>query len=142
MYSRAVNGPWLGGAAASGPGAAAAAAGAAGAQSAIDTANLNMANTVTAQSYSEFNNIGNYVAKMQAELDKQLFDAMEVNFKVSSEKTLTRPYVVIIARYHDKDTNPPKVQELDFRQSPAPDRWQATEGAPGSGRIPSGFRDG
>jgi len=65
-------------------------------------------------SFSEANNIGNYVGKMQQELDKELFDAMEVTFSVSSQKPLARPYVVIVARYHEKDTNPPKYHNWIF----------------------------
>jgi hypothetical protein len=106
----------MNGAAMSGGGSGASSA-AAAAQAANDVANIQMANAVSAESLSEMNNIGNYVAKMQAELDKKLFDAMEVNFDVSSEQPLTRPYVVIIARYHDKDTNPPKYKNWIFAKA-------------------------
>jgi hypothetical protein len=117
VFARAANAPYLNGATASGPGAGAGMAAAAAAQAHIDSANLNMSNVVATETYSEMNNVGNYVGKMQAELDKKLFDAMEVNFDVSSEQPLTRPYVVIIARYHDKDTNPPKYKNWIFAKA-------------------------
>jgi hypothetical protein len=60
--------------------------------------------------YGETNNVGNYVAQMERELALQLFDAMDVTFEVSSEKPLVRPYVVIIARYHERDANQGKVR--------------------------------
>jgi hypothetical protein len=69
------------------------------------------------ESFSEGNNIGNYVAKMQEELDKELYDAMEVTFAVSSEKPLAQPYVVIIARYHEKDANPVRYRNWIFAQA-------------------------
>ena len=34
------------------------------------------------------------------------FDAMEVSFSVSSSRRLDRPYVVIVARYHEPDSRP------------------------------------
>ena len=62
------------------------------------------ANTAHASAqYGEANNMGNYVAQMQRELALELYDAMDVTFEVSSEKPLLRPYVVIIARYREKN---------------------------------------
>ena len=91
------------------------------------------------ESFSEGNNIGNYVAKMQAELDKQLFDAMEVTFSVSSEKPLTQPYVVIIARYHDKDTNPPKYHNWIFAKALKPIEGKSQSVHLVQGGFPLGF---
>jgi len=53
--------------------------------------------------FAEGNNIGNYVSKMQGELAQELFDAMEVSFEVSAEEPLKNPYVVIVARFHERD---------------------------------------
>jgi hypothetical protein len=55
---------------------------------------------------SDFNNVGVYAARLQRELAQELFDAMDVTFEVSSEKPLTSPYVVIITRYHERDSKP------------------------------------
>jgi hypothetical protein len=70
--------------------------------------------------FAEANNIGAYVGRMQAERDKELFDAMEVTFEVSSEKPLTDPYVVIIARYREKDAPPGKARNWIFAKALAP----------------------
>jgi len=76
--------------------------------------------SLNSQSFSEANNIGNYVGQMQRELALELFDAMDVTFAVSSEKPLTRPYVVIVARYHEKDATPGKVRNWIFAKALAP----------------------
>jgi hypothetical protein len=83
----------------------------------ITSANVAVLNS---QSFSEANNIGNYVGQMQRELALELFDAMEVTFAVSSEKPLPRPYVVIVARYHEKDATPGKVRNWIFAKALAP----------------------
>jgi hypothetical protein len=80
----------------------------AAAQADIANAGRSANSAANSDSFSEGNNIGNYVAKMQQELDKELFDAMDVTFAVSSAKPLERPYVVIVARYHEKDVRPVK----------------------------------
>jgi hypothetical protein len=64
------------------------------------------ANDAAFASRSDFNNVGVYAAKMQRELAQELYDAMDVTFEVSSEKPLTSPYVVIITRYHERDSKP------------------------------------
>jgi len=88
---------------------------------------------------SEANNIGNYIGKMQAELDKELFDALEVDFRVSSEKPLSQPYAVIIARYHEKETNPPKHKYWVFAKAlPPVDRHPQTVRVV-QGGFPPGF---
>jgi hypothetical protein len=55
---------------------------------------------------SDFNNIGAYAAKLQEELAKKLFDAMEVTFEVSSPQPQNSPYVVIVAQYRERDERP------------------------------------
>jgi hypothetical protein len=115
------------------------AAGAAAAQGNIASANQGAANAFASEQFSEANNVGNYVAKMQEELAKQLFDAMEVNFKVSSEQPLTRPYVVIIARYHDKDTNPPKYKSWIFAKALPPINGKPQKVHLVQGGFPLGF---
>jgi hypothetical protein len=41
-------------------------------------------------------------------------DAMDVNFDISSEKPLQKPYVVTLARFHPKGTKPGTVQNLVY----------------------------
>jgi hypothetical protein len=78
------------------------------------------ASTFNSQSYSEANNIGNYAAQMQRELALELYDAMDVTFEVSAEKPLARPYVVIVARYHEKDATPGKDRNWIFAKALKP----------------------
>ncbi len=52
------------------------------------------------------NDVGVMVDKMQGELDKKLFDAMEVTFRVSSPHPLHNPYIVIVAQYHEQQEKP------------------------------------
>ena len=55
---------------------------------------------------SDFNNVGTYSAKLQEELAKKLFDAMDVTFEVSSPQPMNNPYVVIVAQYRERDERP------------------------------------
>jgi hypothetical protein len=55
---------------------------------------------------SDFNNVGSYSAKLQEELAKKLFDAMDVTFEVASPQPLNSPYVVIVAQYRERDERP------------------------------------
>ena len=55
---------------------------------------------------SDFNNVGFYSAKLQEELAKKLFDAMDVTFEVASPQPLNSPYVVIVAQYRERDERP------------------------------------
>ena len=80
----------------------------------------NVAENAGTATFAEGNNIGNYVTKMQGELAQELFDAMEVTFEVSSEKPLTAPYVLIIARYHEKDAKPVKSRNWIYAKALAP----------------------
>jgi hypothetical protein len=81
---------------------------------------VNATNAHAEAQYGESNNIGNYVGQMQRELALELFDAMDVTFEVSCEKPLVRPYVVIIARYHEKDALPGKVRNWIFAKALPP----------------------
>ncbi len=89
--------------------------------------------------FSEANNIGAYASRMQAELDKELFDAMEVTFEVSSEKPLTDPYVVIIARYHEQDAAPGKSRNWIFAKALAPIDQNPRKVKVREGGFPPGF---
>lgn len=44
-----------------------------------------------------------YAQRMQEELDKKLFDAMQVDFEVSSDRTLQDPYVVIVTEFRENE---------------------------------------
>lgn len=86
---------------------AAAAAQTPGLQGAAVSAAQSYGQAVTAASSDQYDS-GASTLKMQEELAKKQFDAMEVSFAVSSPRPLTDAYVVVMARYHDpqqpKDT--------------------------------------
>ena len=56
------------------------------------------------QSDSDMNNAGVNTAKMEEDLAKGLFDAVEVTFEVSSETPINEPYVVLVAQYHERSS--------------------------------------
>jgi hypothetical protein len=58
------------------------------------------------QSGQDLNSSDFYARKMQDELAKGLFDAVEISFEVSAEKPLNSPYVVVIAQYREHNTPP------------------------------------
>ena len=62
--------------------------------------------------------------EMAGEGNSAGFDAMDVNFEVSSEKALTNPYVVTVTRFHPKEGSAGMVQNLVYSSSnwtyPAP----------------------
>jgi hypothetical protein len=78
------------------------------------------ASTAGMVNFSEANNMGAYVGRLQQELAEELFDAMEVTFAVSSEKPLSNPYVVIVARFHERDAQPGKSRNWIFAKALAP----------------------
>jgi hypothetical protein len=100
---------------------------------------LNANNAYAAAQYGEANNIGNYVGQMQRELALELFDAMNVTFEVSSEKPLSRPYVVIIARYHEKDATPGHVRNWIFAKALLPFDGKPQKVHLVQGGFPPGF---
>jgi hypothetical protein len=55
---------------------------------------------------SEFNNTSYHVQAMNEELAKELYDAISITFEVSSEQALLHPYVLVMARLHEKDGKP------------------------------------
>ncbi len=99
----------------------------------------NTANAAGGARYSEGNSMGPYVTRMQAELAKELFDAMELTFVVSSAKPLTDPYVLIIARYHEKDALPGKTRNWIYAQALAPIGEKSRKVRIRQGGFPPGF---
>lgn len=69
------------------------------------TAGNGFASALSAEG-SDANSIATYSAKMEEELAKKLFDAMEVTFEVSSPQPVDHPYVVIVAQYRERDEKP------------------------------------
>jgi hypothetical protein len=65
---------------------------------------------------SDFNSVGYFAGRMQAELDKKLFDAIEVTFSVSSPRPLSEPYVVLITTFRPPDAKPGIVQNWIYAQ--------------------------
>jgi hypothetical protein len=57
---------------------------------------------------------GGAAGQMEDELAKELFDAVEIQFKVSSPKPLVRPYVIVVARYRNPDDRPNEARNWIF----------------------------
>jgi hypothetical protein len=56
---------------------------------------------LNSEGYSDLQQDGTAQDKIQQELDKQLFDAVQVEFEVSSPKPIPRPYVIIITEFRE-----------------------------------------
>jgi hypothetical protein len=89
--------------------------------------------------YSEFNSMGAYVSKMQQELALELFDAMEVTFEVSSEKPLNDPYVLLIARFHERDAKPGSSRNWIYAKALEPIDQKPRKVRIMQGGFPQGF---
>jgi hypothetical protein len=63
-------------------------------------------NAAGASAQSAFSRDAGFVGTMQDELAKELFDAIDVEFDVSSAERLAKPYVVIMAQVREKDGKP------------------------------------
>ncbi len=93
--------------------------------------------TVAQQSGS--NNAGEFAARLQAELDRQLFDAVEMTFVVSSDKPLADAYVVVSTFIHPPDTKPGTLQNWIYARAlgavgPTPQKVRFKHGG-----FPPGF---
>jgi len=86
-----------------------------------------------AASYSAFGRDAGFVGSMQDELAKQLYDAISVEFDVSSPKPLPRPYVVIMAQFHSIDAKPDESQNWLYAAALDP-----LEGKPQKVRVHAG----
>ncbi len=89
---------------------------------------------------SEVNNMGVWVSRLQDELAKELFDAVEVAFLVSSEKPLDDAYIVMSAWFQPPDTKPGTLQHWIYARSlgsvgPRPQKIRFTQGG-----FPPGFK--
>jgi hypothetical protein len=111
---------------------------AAAAQANIGAA-LTMANNANFAANSDFNNVGLYAARMQAELDQKLFDAMEISFEVSSPTPLSRPYVVVFTTYRERGAKDSAVQNRIYAKELAPIGAKPAKVRLLQGGLPPGF---
>jgi hypothetical protein len=79
-----------------------------------------------------------YADQMTAELAKELYDAVEVQFEVSSPKPIHSPYVVIMAKYHEKD-DPKHPQNWLFAKALAAIDSTSRKESVMEGGFPPGF---
>lgn len=63
-------------------------------------------NNALVAAQSDFNSSGYYAGRLQEELAKQEFDAIDLSFAVSSPRPLAKPYVVVTAAYRAKGDRP------------------------------------
>jgi len=96
-------------------------------------------NNASLQGGSDMINPGYNTGKMEEELAKKLFDAIEVVFEVSSEKTLSTPYVVVVAQYHERDTPPAAVRNWIYAEALEPIGPKPRKVRIKQGGFPAGF---
>jgi hypothetical protein len=63
-----------------------------------------LAGQLNSEPYLDMQNGGNVESKIQDELDKNLFDAVQFEFEVSSNKPIPHPYVIIITDIRENDS--------------------------------------
>lgn len=88
---------------------------------------------------SDLNTNGYYAMKLQEELEKKLFDALEVTFEVSADQPLDSPYVVLIAWYREKDAKPSQGSTLIYAQALQPIDRQPRKVRIRQGGFPLGY---
>jgi hypothetical protein len=92
-----------------------------------------------AAALSDFGNNSSLVGKMQSELDQGLFDAMDISFKVSAEKPLNSPYVVIVAQYREPKTPPGALHSWIYAKALEPIDSKPRKVRIVQGGFPQGF---
>jgi len=70
-----------------------------------------------AQFNTEFTNAGSAQIRAEADLALELYDAVEVNFEVSSPTELKSPYIVLVVRYHSKGGKPNSSRDLIYARA-------------------------
>jgi hypothetical protein len=68
---------------------------------AVGSAQQSVGNAV--QMSGTLSNSAFYIQKMEEELKQELFDAVEMNFELSSAQPLANPYVVVVVQFHAPD---------------------------------------
>lgn len=82
---------------------------------------LNYARESSRQAERAMNSVTETFAKrLSDELALELYDAMSVDFVVTSDTPLNNPYVVLITRYHERDAKPGHVQNWIYAKSLEP----------------------
>lgn len=103
---------------------------------------VNNARTATngaMQAVVALNNTDHYQKRLEEELAKELYDAMEVNFEVVSAEPLNNPFVVVITRFHDQNARPGASQNWIYAKSLNPTDDQPVKVHVLQGGFPKGF---
>lgn len=79
-----------------------------------------------------------YASEMAAELAQELFDAVDVQFEVASTKPIRSPYVVVVAKFHEKD-DPQHPQNWLFAKAIDPIDSTPQKVSVREGGFPPGF---
>jgi hypothetical protein len=107
--------------------------------SAVNQALQGIDRTLFTTNHSDMYNPGYFAGRAQEELAKQLFDAMDVRFTVSSERPLSHPYLLLITTFRPVDATPGAVQNWIYAQElppvgPKPQKVHIQQGG-----FPEGF---
>jgi hypothetical protein len=100
---------------------------------------------IDAQISSQVSSGANANLQAQNDLALQLFDAIEVNFDVSSPNPLTDPYVVLIVHYHEKEAKPGTTRNLIYARAiekigAKPQRVHILQGGMPPGYVLEGYQ--
>lgn len=117
------------------PGAAAAQATAA---AAIDRAYVDIAST-SQNAFSAQHQTSTYAIKLQEELAEENFDAVDVEFTVSSPVPLSTPFVVVLLKYREREQRPEETRTWVISKALAPLDQQPRRVRFQQGGLPIGY---
>ena len=117
------------------PGAAAAQASAA---AAINQAYSDIASS-SLNAYSSQHQTSTYYAKLQEELAEENFDALDVEFTVSSPVPLSTPFVIVLLKYRERDQRPEETRTWVVSKALAPLDQQPRTVRFQQGGLPVGY---
>lgn len=109
------------------------------AQDNLDSANANLSSAMEKNNFSTQYNAGDMAARLSSELSEKLFDAVTVDFSISSDVFLDRPYIVIIARYREKGGKPDSARNWIYAKALDPIGKKPSKIHILQGGMPPGF---
>ncbi len=68
-------------------------------------------------SYSQASNMGGHAARFGMDQQQELFDAIRAYIEIIPEKSLARPFFVLIAQFREKDSKPNTAQKWVYAKS-------------------------
>jgi hypothetical protein len=94
--------------------------------------------SASAMANSDITSTSYLASKLQEEMDKKLFDALDMSFEIASPKPLDTPYLIVIAQFKEKD-KPASSRNMVYAKELSPIRGDALKVKFTQGGFPPGF---